>query len=187
MRTTSVAVGAVAAMLWGCSSDASGPATPPNIAGLYDVVSVIGPNTCAPPDTAGVLSGVLQGVVDTVHFGMHLEQSGESITLTVITVEGSPLSNPIVLPATVDVKGVFHLAWVTDSDQITMHYAGSPDRLFYVKTTAQASGPFDVRSNPVHGTVTGVTVLEFREGSTAAPLFATCTTPETDAFTRVGA
>jgi hypothetical protein len=187
MRSTSVALGAVAAVLWGCGSDASGPASPPDIAGLYDVVSVIGPSTCAPPDTAGVLSGVLLGVVDTVHFGMHLDQNGESITLTVITVEGSPLSNPIALPATVDVKGVFHLAWVTDSDQVTMHYASSPDRLFYVRTTAQASGPFDMRSNPAHGTVTGGTVQEFREGSTGAPLFATCTSPETDAFTRVGA
>jgi hypothetical protein len=185
MKKIGVALTAVAALGWGCS-DASGPSLP-TIAGLYNVLTVSGPATCTPPDTGNALSAVLESSVDTVHFGIRVEQHGQDLALIVVEVQGTPVTGAAPIPATIDAAGAFAMAWTRDSDQVTIHYAGAPDRTFYFKTTAQVEGLFDMDANPLKATVAGGTVSVYREGSLSAPVFATCTTPEIDTFSRVGA
>lgn len=185
MKRIGVALTAVAALAWGCS-DASGPSLP-NIAGLYDVLTVSGPSSCTPPDTGGALSAVLETSVDTVDFKIRVEQQRQDLTLTVVEVQGTPVTGAPPIPATIDATGKFALGWSRDSDQVTIHYAAAPDRTFYFTTTAQVSGQFDLRANPFEALISGGTDYVYREGSMSAPVFAACTTPETDSFTRVGA
>jgi hypothetical protein len=185
MKKIGVALTAVAAVVWGCS-DASGPSLP-NIAGLYDVLTVSGPATCTPPDTGNALSAVLESSVDTVHFGIRVDQHGQDLALTVVEVQGTPVTGATPIPATIDATGALAMSWTRDSDQVTIHYAAAPDRTFYFRTTAQAAGQFDLRASPLHAAISGGTVVVYREGNMSAPVFATCTTPELDAFSRVGA
>jgi hypothetical protein len=185
MKKIGVALTAVAAVGWGCS-DASGPSLP-NIAGLYNVLTVSGPAICTPPDTGNALAAVVQSSVDTIHFGIRVAQQGQTLALTVVEVQGTPVTGAPPIPATIDAAGAFALAWTRDSDQVTIHYAAAPDRTFYFKTTAQAAGQFDLRASPLQAAISGGTVVEYREGSISAPVFATCTTPEIDTFSRVGA
>ena len=48
-------------------------------------------------------------------------------------------------------------------------------------------GRFDRAASPITFTATGVATEVFREGGPAGPVFATCTTTETDTGVRTGA
>jgi hypothetical protein len=182
MRKMIVVLSGVA-LLEACS-DSSAP-TQASVAGLYEFSVDLGPATCTPASAGPILESVVALSPVTLTGRLRIERAGDQLTVNVVEVLGAPASvGPIT--GAMDAAGNFALTWPTADREMTILYSGAPDRTFWDHFEAQSNGGFDLQATPLKATGTTTAVEVFREGTLTAPVFATCTTPEADSWTRVG-
>jgi hypothetical protein len=153
-----------------CGEESTGP-SPADVGGLYEGVIVTGAATCTPASAFDILEPTL-GDRD-LRIKLRVEDLGEQVRLTLLEIEGGTFTGDSSVVGALDRDGTVRLETRQRSDPITLG-----GRTFYDEAGGSTTGAFDRTAHPITFALTGTATQVFREGSASAPVFTTCTQPQ---------